>query len=134
MHDRPPVPQDPVPAAPDTPRPRSGPEEAIPMLTEIVEVSRSAVDEPSDPPIEDDWDELAARVREHVTERLAERSRPLIEAALRDSLRQVAERAARVLADELRDALERTVRDAVARAVDEELARLRDGIAGRDDR
>ncbi|MFM1987754.1 MAG: hypothetical protein RJA99_711 [Pseudomonadota bacterium] len=103
----------------------------IPMLTEIVEVPRYAPETlPAE--LEDvDWAELAERVRENVAERLTRRSQALLDAALRDSLRAVVDRAAESLAAELRTSLTQMVRDIVGRAVDEEITRVHAEIARR---
>ena len=101
------------------------------MLTEIVQVSRYV---PAELPraLEDvDWSGLAERVRENVTERLARRSEALLDAALRDSLQAVVDRAAESLAADLRESVMQTVRDLVARAVNEEITRVHAEIARR---
>jgi len=121
---------------PDTPRrppppAPGGPDEAIPMLTEIVQVPRYAPEELPKSLAEVSWADLAERVRENVTERLVRRSEALLDAKLRESLQLVIDRAADSLAAELRAALSQTVRDVVARAVKEELTRLHAEIARR---
>jgi uncharacterized membrane-anchored protein YjiN (DUF445 family) len=74
---------------------------------------------------------LTERVRENVTERLARRSEALLDAALRDSLQTVVDRAAESLAADLRESVMRAVRDLVARAVNEEITRVHAEIARR---
>jgi len=114
------------PAAPSPPRsaPAGGSDEAIPMLTEIVQVPRYTDEELPATLDEVDWAELAERVRENVTERLARRSQALVDAQLRESLQSVIDRAAESLAAELRATMTQVVRDIVARAVNEELTRV----------
>ena len=103
----------------------------IPMLTEIVEVPRYAPEELPATLEEVDWAELAERVRENVAERLTRRSQALLDAALRDSLQAVVDRAAESLASELRGSLTQMVRDIVGRAVNEEITRVHAEIARR---
>jgi uncharacterized membrane-anchored protein YjiN (DUF445 family) len=111
----------------DPPRP----DEAIPMLTEIVDVPRYVPETLPRTLEEVDWSELAERVRENVAERLVRRTQTLLDAALRDSMQAVIERAAETVASELRASMERMVRDLVARAVNEELTRVHAEIARR---
>jgi len=121
------------PAAPSPPRPApaGGSDEAIPMLTEIVQVPRYAIEDLPETLEEVDWSELAERVRVNVTERLARRSQALLDAQLRESLEAVVDRAAESLAAELRASLSQMVRDIVGRAVTEELTRVHAEIARR---
>lgn len=116
-----------------TPPPPGKPasDEAIPMLTEIVQVPRYTSDELPETPAEVDWSRLAERVRENVTERLMQRSQSLLDSQLRSALDEVVERTTATLAAELHEALTRMVRDAVARAVSEELGRVHAEIARR---
>ena len=107
------------------------PDEAIPMLTEIVQVPRYAAEELPGSLEAVDWAELAERVRENVTERLTRRSQALLDAQLRESLQTVVDRAAESLAAELRASLSQMVRDIVARAVTEEITRVHAEIARR---
>jgi uncharacterized membrane-anchored protein YjiN (DUF445 family) len=109
----------------------AGPDEAIPMLTEIVEVPRYAIEDLPATLEEVDWSELAERVRVNVTERLTRRSQALLDAQLRDSLEAVVDRAAESLAAELRVSLSQMVRDIVGRAVTEELTRVHAEISRR---
>ncbi len=120
------------PTASAAPAPgRTGPDEAIPMLTEIVQVPRYVPEELPRTLEEVDWSGLAERVRENVTERLSRRSEALLDAALRDSLQTVVDRAAESLATDLRESVMRAVRDLVARAVNEEITRVHAEIARR---
>jgi uncharacterized membrane-anchored protein YjiN (DUF445 family) len=122
------------PASPETRPlgpPAPAPDEAIPMLTEIVQVPRYVAEELPKSLDDVDWAELAERVRENVTERLTRRSQALLDAQLRESLQAVVDRAAESLASELRASLSQMVRDIVARAVTEELTRVHAEIARR---
>ena len=101
------------------------------MLTEIVQVPRYTDEELPRAFGEVDWAELAERVRENVTERLAVRSQALIDTQLRESLQAVIDRAAESLATELRATMTQVVRDIVARAVTEELTRVHAQIHSR---
>jgi hypothetical protein len=128
--------QPPMPDATATasaaPAPRTtGSDEAIPMLTEIVQVPRYLPEELPRTLEEVDWSGLTERVRENVTERLSRRSEALFDAALRDSLQAVVDRAAESLAADLRESVMRAVRDLVARAVSEEITRVHAEIARR---
>ena len=109
----------------------TGSDTAIPMLTEIVQVPRYAPEELPRALEDVDWSGLAERVRENVTERLARRSQALLDAALRDSLQAVVDRATESLAADLRESVTRTVRDLVAQAVNEEITRVHAEIARR---
>jgi hypothetical protein len=117
-----------MPEPTDPPPSRGAPagaaDEAIPMLTEIVQVPRYTDRELPGSLVDVDWAGLAERVRENVTERLARRSQALIDAQLRESLESVIDRAAESLAAELRATMTQVVRDIVARAVTEELTRV----------
>jgi uncharacterized membrane-anchored protein YjiN (DUF445 family) len=122
------------PASPDAraPAPKApGPDEAIPMLTEIVQVPRYVAEDLPKSLDDVDWAELAERVRENVTERLTRRSQVLLDAQMRESLQAVVDRAAESLASELRASLSQMMRDIVARAVTEEITRVHAEIARR---
>jgi hypothetical protein len=135
---------DPQPPSPNSPPPAAagtavgtavgtgtGSDTAIPMLTEIVQVPRYAPEELPRALEDVDWSGLAERVRENVTERLARRSQALLDAALRDSLQAVVDRATESLAADQRESVTRTVRDLVAQAVNEEITRVHAEIARR---
>jgi hypothetical protein len=107
------------------------PDEAIPMLTEIVDVPRYVPEDLPETLAEVDWSSLAERVRENVTERLGRRSQLMLDELLRDSLQAVVDRAADSLAAELRGSLSQMVRDIVARAVTEEITRVHAEISKR---
>ncbi|RPH67181.1 MAG: hypothetical protein EHM83_02150 [Burkholderiales bacterium] len=103
-------------------------DDAIPMLTEVVEVPRY---DPSELPrtlTAIDWSQLALRVQENVLERLLSRSDALLDAQLRSSLQTLIGRATESLAAELATTLEQLIRDLVARAVTEELTRVHDEV------
>jgi hypothetical protein len=117
--------------APARPATGGAPDEAIPMLTEIVDVPRYVAEELPESLAEVDWGGLAERVRENVTERLGRRSQLMLDELLRDSLQAVVDRAADSLAAELRDSLSQMVRDIVARAVTEEITRVHAEISKR---
>ncbi len=105
-------------------------EDAIPMLTEVIEVPRyDAADLPR--ALTDvDWAQLALRVQENVLERLLGRSEALIDDEMQAGIDAVLARATESLAAELRLTLGQLVRDLVARAVTEELTRVHDEVAG----
>jgi uncharacterized membrane-anchored protein YjiN (DUF445 family) len=119
------------PLRPEPASPAVGRDEAIPMLTEVVQVPRYLAEELPASLGDVDWAELAERVRENVTERLTRRSQALLDAQLRESLQTVVDRAAESLASELRASLSQMVRDIVARAVTEEITRVHAEIARR---
>jgi uncharacterized membrane-anchored protein YjiN (DUF445 family) len=122
---------DPPSGTPAPPSASGGPEESIPMLTEIVQVARYAAEELPATLDDVDWSELAERVRVNVTERLTRRSQALLDAQLRESMEAVIDRAAESLAAELRVLLSQMVRDIVGRAVTEELTRVHAEISRR---
>lgn len=117
-----------LPHAPALPPTASSLDDAIPMLTEIVEVPRyDAADLP--PTIADvDWPRLALRVQENVLERLLGRSNALLDEQLKTGLQAIIERTAQTLAAELRINLQQMISELVARAVNEELTRVHDEI------
>ncbi len=106
-------------------------DEAIPMLTEVVQVPRYSSAELPDTLASIDWAELALRVRENVLERLQRRSELLLNDELRTTLQAVLDRAAESLALQLNDTLSQLIREIVARAVTEELTRVHTEITRR---
>ena len=99
--------------------------EAIPMLTEIVEVPvYSAANLPATLR-EIDWDEVAGRVRRQVSEHLAER----IGAALNLELQKALQTALAPAVDTISRTLHETLRQRMQAAIDEavalEIARVR---------
>ncbi len=104
------------------------PDDAIPLLTEVVELPRYDANELPRTLTEIDWAQLALRVQENVLERLLGRSDALIDEQLQAGLDAVLARAAESLAVELRIALGQLVRDLVARAVTDELTRVHDEV------
>lgn len=105
-----------------------GDDDAIPMLTEVIEVPRYDSSELPQSLTGVDWAQLALRVQENVLERLLNRSEALLDAQLRASLQAVIGRAAESLAADLGATLRELVRDLVARAVTEELTRVHDEV------
>ena len=101
-------------------------DDAIPMLTEVVEVPRYDRSELPRTLVEIDWAQLAMRVRENVLEGLLGRSDALLDAQLRSSLHAVIGRATESLAADLGTTLEQLIRDLIARAVTEEITRVHD--------
>lgn len=107
-------------------------DDAIPMLTEVIELPQySAPDLPSTLD-QVDWAVLARQVQDKVLERLLSRPDLLLEPGLRSALDAVVQRATAQLAIELQGTVAQLVRDAVARAVAEELGRLQARIADPD--
>lgn len=106
------------------------PDDAIPMLTEVVEMPRYDSAELPRALTDVDWAQLALRVQENVLERLLGRSEALIDDEMQAGIDAVLARATESLATELRLTLGQLVRDLVARAVTEELTRVHDEIAG----
>jgi hypothetical protein len=104
-------------------------DDAIPLLTEVVEVPRySAPDLPAR--LADvDWATLARQVQDNVMERLMRRSEALLEQSLRGTLDTVIGRATEQLQADLQGAISQLTREVVARAVAEELARVQAEIA-----
>lgn len=96
-------------------------DDAIPMLTEVVQVPRYAQRELPDSLGAVDWAALEQRVQDNVLERLALRSDALLDDNLDAALRTVIGRAVEQLSSELRDAVSRLTRELVAQAVAEEI-------------
>jgi len=105
-----------------------GGDDAIPMLTEVVEVPRYDTSELPGTLNAVDWSQLALRVQENVLERMLSRSEALLDAQLRANLQAVIGRATESLAADLATTLEQLIRDLVARAVTEELTRVHDEV------
>ncbi len=103
-------------------------ENAIPLLTEVVEVPRYDTSELPRTLVEIDWAQLAMRVRENVLEGLLGRADALLDAQLRENLQAVIGRATESLAADLGSTLEQLIRDLVARAVAEEITRVHDEV------
>jgi hypothetical protein len=108
-----------VPGAPGLPD-----DDAIPMLTEVIEVNRPAVQDRPPPIAEADWTALARQVQDEVLDQLLRRSDALFEDALRPTLDAIVGRATAQLQADLQTALAQLTREVVARALAEELARL----------
>ena len=103
-------------------------DDAIPLLTEVVEVPRYDSSELPRTLVEIDWAQLAMRVRGNVLDGLLRRSDALLDAQLRASLQAVIGRATESLAADLGTTLEQLIRDLVARAVTEEITRVHDEV------
>lgn len=103
-------------------------DDAIPLLTEVVEVPRYDSGELPRSLVEIDWAQLAMRVRENVLEGLLGRSDALLDAQLHASLQAVIGRATESLAADLGTTLGQLIRDLVARAVTEEITRVHDEV------
>lgn len=103
-------------------------DDAIPMLTEVVDLPRYDAAELPHALTDVDWAHLALRVQENVLERLLGRSETLIDDEMQAGLEAVLSRATESLAAELRLTLAQLVRDLVARAVTDELTRVHDEI------
>ncbi len=115
-------------AAAGTPGPADPNDDAIPMLTEVLEVPRYDRSELPRSLSELDWAQLAMRVRENVLEGLLGRPDALLDPQLRASLQAVIGRATESLAADLGAVLEHAIRDLVARAVEEEITRVHDEV------
>lgn len=113
------------PVAPD---PRDNPDldDAIPMLTEVVQVPepRPAAPEAA-APSDAEWAALAQRIHDEAAGRLAARAEEIFGQALEGMLQQTLQRHAAALHAELAQSFAQIARDAVARAVDEALAGAR---------
>lgn len=106
--------------------PMSG-DDAIPMLTEIVEVPRP----PDDTVVADtgplDWEALADRVHDAVTVRLLQRVDAVISIDVRDALHATLMEVVNNACARLRLVISQEVSDAVSQAVADELQRQRSG-------
>lgn len=103
-------------------------DEAIPLLTEIIDLPRYDAGELPHALTDVDWSQLALRVQENVLERLLGRSQTLIDDEMHDALEAAITRATAPLAAELRVTLGQLVRELVARAVTDEMTRVHDEI------
>lgn len=98
--------------------------DAIPMLTDVVNVQRYHPDQLPQNFGDVDWGELASQVRENVLERLLRRGDILLDAQMSQALTPVISRAVETMTRDMHDTLNRMVRDIVHRAVTEEITRL----------
>jgi hypothetical protein len=105
--------------------------DAIPMLTDVVQLPRYSGSELPAQLNEVDWTALALRVRENVMERLLRRSDMMLDAQLQSTLKVVIERTTETLSLELHDVLSRMIRDLVSKAVSDELTRVHTEMARR---
>ena len=107
-------------------------DEAIPTLSEIVHLPRYS---PPELPLslsDVDWAALTQRIQDNVLGRLMRRSELLFGAQLRATLKSVLDRTAEQMSAELQVTLSQLTRDLVARAVAEEITRVHDEIARRE--
>ena len=107
---------------PSTPTPED--EDAIPMLTDVVNVQRYHPDQLPRNFEDVDWSNLAGQVRENVLERLLRRGDILLDGQMNHALAPVISRAVETMTRDVHDTLNRLIRDIVARAVNEEITRL----------
>ncbi|MDO4683622.1 MAG: hypothetical protein Q4B17_12670 [Lautropia sp.] len=98
--------------------------DAIPMLTDVVNVQRYHPDQLPQNFGDVDWGELASQVRENVLERLLRRGDILLDAQMTQALTPVISRAVETMTRDMHDTLNRMIRDIVHRAVTEEITRL----------
>ena len=99
-------------------------EDAIPMLTDVVNVQRYHPDQLPRNFEDVDWSNLAGQVRENVLERLLRRGDILLDGQMNHALAPVISRAVETMTRDVHDTLNRLIRDIVARAVNEEITRL----------
>ncbi len=107
-------------------------DDAIPMLTEVVELPGEAAPDLPESLAEVDWAALEQRVQDNVIDRLMHRSVDLLDDQLHATLNAVIGRAIDHLSAELHEALAQLTRDLVARAVAEELDRVHAEVARRE--
>lgn len=107
-------------------------DDAIPMLTEVVELPGEAAPDLPESLGEVDWAALEQRVQDNVIDRLMHRSVDLLDDQLHATLNAVIGRAIDHLSAELHEALAQLTRDLVARAVAEELDRVHAEVARRE--
>lgn len=124
----------PIPSDPRLPDAAHGADrdDAIPMLTEVVELPGEAAPELPESLAEVDWAALEQRVQDNVIDRLMHRSVDLLDGQLNATLNAVIGRAIDHLSAELHEALAQLTRDLVARAVAEELDRVHAEVARRE--
>lgn len=124
----------PIPSDPRLPDAAHGADrdDAIPMLTEVVELPGEAAPELPESLAEVDWGALEQRVQDNVIDRLMHRSVDLLDGQLHATLNAVIGRAIDHLSAELHEALAQLTRDLVARAVAEELDRVHAEVARRE--
>ncbi|MDO5102043.1 MAG: hypothetical protein Q4D91_03980 [Lautropia sp.] len=98
--------------------------DAIPMLTDVVNVQRYHPDQLPQHFGDVDWGELASQVRTNVLERLQRRGDILLDAQMNQALAPVITRAVETMTRDMHDTLNRMIHDIVHRAVTEEITRL----------
>lgn len=103
-------------------------DDAIPMLTEIVDVPQPVDEDPDATeagPV--DWEALADRVHDAVTVRLLKRVDSVISIDVRDALHATLMDVVNTACARLRTVISQEVSDAVSQAVADELERQRSG-------
>ena len=124
---------DPAPHDPDTQTGQPTPDPLdIPMLTDVVRVSRYAARELPTSLDQPDWSGLSRRIEDNVMQRLLRRTESMLDGPLQQALDQVLERHLHAMHRDLSDAMSRILRELVARAVADELARVHAEIASRE--
>ncbi|MEI6546786.1 MAG: hypothetical protein WCN85_07185 [Burkholderiales bacterium] len=99
--------------------------EAIPMLTEIVEVPVYSAENLPATLREIDWEEVAGRVRRQVSEHLAERIGAVLDLELHKALQTALAPAVDSISRTLHETLRERMQTAIDEAVALEIARLR---------
>ena len=99
--------------------------EAIPMLTEIVEVPAYSAESLPATLRDINWDEVAERVRKQVSEHLAERIGAVLDLELNKALQTALEPAVETISHRLHDSLRERMQAAIDEAVSLEIARVR---------
>jgi hypothetical protein len=99
--------------------------EAIPMLTEIVDVPAYSADNLPATLREIDWDEVASRVRRQVSDHLAERIGAVLNVELHKALLAALAPAVDTVSRTLHETLRQRMQAAIDEAVALEIARVR---------
>jgi hypothetical protein len=99
--------------------------EAIPMLTEIVEVPAYSAENLPATLRDINWDEVAARVRRQVSEHLADRIGAILDLELNKALQAALGPAVDTISRTLHESLRQRMQAAIDEAVSLEIARVR---------
>jgi hypothetical protein len=99
--------------------------EAIPMLTEIVEVPAYSAENLPATLRDINWDEVAGRVRKQISEHLAERIGAILDRELHKALQSALEPAVETISRTLHETLRQRMQAAIDEAVSLEIARVR---------
>jgi len=99
--------------------------EAIPMLTEIVEVPAYSAENLPATLRDINWDDVATRVRSQVSEHLAERIGAILDLELHKALQAALEPAIDTVSRTLHESLRQRMQAAIDEAVSLEIARVR---------